>query len=102
MLYKSRKPVDALLVPRLDFSFLHGGAAPRLAPQQTQPAGAGQVQAVKVVHAAVAQVLAPAEESSEAPLSVQPPSIEAAIACLGPLAMQPPKQAAMRREFVFV
>lgn len=82
------------VVPRLDFSCLHGGVAPRRG-EARQPTAAEQQ--------AVAQVAAPAEASPEA-LNTHPQAkpVAAAIACLGPLAMLPPKQPAMRREFIFV
>ena len=82
------------VVPRLDFSSLHGGAALR----HTEV-----LQSTVAKEQAVAQVAAPAEASPEA-LKMQPHAkpVAAAIASLGPLAMQPPKQPAMRREFTFV
>jgi hypothetical protein len=85
------KAVDVSIVPRLDFSCLH--SAPPRWPQQTQATGAG----VPVV----AHVAAPAEASPDAKLPMMPPSkpAAAAIAVLGPLAMLPPKQPAMRREY---
>ena len=84
------------VVPRLDFSCLHGGAAPRRGEMRQTIVAQDQQ--------AVAQVAAPAEASPEG-LKLQPHAtkpVEAAIACLGPLAMLPPKQPAMRREFTFV
>ena len=80
------------VVPRLDFSCLHGGAAPREVRKST----AAQEQQE------MAQVAAPAEASPEALSMPHTKPVEAAIACLGPLAMLPPKQPAMRREFTFV
>ena len=92
-----KKAVDACLVPRLDFSCLPGGAAARRQDTRQSQSSSADVQPL-------AQVAAPAEASPEALHMMQPPSkpVEAAIACLGPLAMLPPKPAAMRREFVFV
>ena len=94
MQHKTHKAVDVRVVPLLDFSCLPGGSAPRRREaQQAQAAGVAEQ----------ATVAAPAEASPEAPIHTQPQSkpAEAAIACLGPLAMLPPKPAAMRREFIF-
>ena len=91
-LKNSHKAVDVSLVPRLDFSCLHSSTPPRR-PQQMQATGTGVPLA--------AHVAAPAEASPDAKLPMMPPSkpAAAAIANLGPLAMLPPKQPAMRREY---
>lgn len=81
------------MVPRLDFSGIHGGAALRRGEEQQST--------FAQKHQAVAQVAAPAEASPEA-LKMQPHAKPIKAACLGPLAMLPPKQPAMCREFTFV